>query len=72
MPVDHAFSMIGECCDRYAVEDLPDGRCRAVLEFGRGWRKLWLAKLADLSATEREIAQSRGQVYPPRRDPPRP
>lgn len=50
------YSMIQECVDAYTAHRQPDGSLEVNIRIPRRFADLWLTRLADLRATDDEIA----------------
>ncbi len=49
------IEMVGECTDKYSVEELPDGRCEITILIPKGFTMLWMCKLGEWKTTMKEI-----------------
>jgi len=54
---EEIFSLVQEFTNKYSVEDLNEEEIEIRIRIPKKFRLLWLSKLSDLKASEKEIKE---------------
>ena len=54
---EETFSLVQECTNKYFVEKLNEEEVEIHIRIPKKFRSLWLSRLSDLRATEKEVEE---------------